>query len=372
MTAPIRVLYCIEALLPGGTEKQLASLIKGIDRRRFQPSLCTLKPSKSDLSVLECPTIELGFRSFFSPRALGCIHRLRRFIAEQQIDVVQTFFQDPTLVAWLASLRTRAGARIATFRDLGFWRTPAKVAQLRLAYPCFQGFIANSRAVAQVVHEQDRIALERIQIIPNGVVIPPRRDRAATRERPVVGLVANLDRPVKRVDLFLQVAQRIHREIQDVQFVIVGDGHLRPGLTADAGRMGLDGAVRFVGAVEDATDYISRFDVGMICSDSEGLSNAILEYMAAGIPTVARDVGGNAEAVVSGKTGILVPSDQPQAIAEAVLRLLRNDTERLRMGDRAREAAEGFSMTESIRRHQEYYVWLLSQVPGRRHLEQAG
>ena len=115
----------------------------------MEPSLCVLKPSTMNLQDLDCDVLELGFRTFKSPAAVGCLRRLRRFILDHQVDVVQTFFQDPTLLGWLASIRTPVRARIASFRDMGFWRTPAKVAQLRLAYPNFDGFIANSPAVAQ-------------------------------------------------------------------------------------------------------------------------------------------------------------------------------------------------------------------------------
>ena len=102
----IRVLYCIEAMVHGGTEKQLAALIRGLDRRRVQPLVCTLKPSSMSVAELDCPTIQLGFRTFRSPAALGCLGRLRGFIQEHRVDVVQTFFQDPTLLGWLGSVRT--------------------------------------------------------------------------------------------------------------------------------------------------------------------------------------------------------------------------------------------------------------------------
>src|SRR4029079_18188691 len=111
---------------------------------------------------------------------------------------------------------------IASFRDMGFWRTPGKVAQLRLAYPNFDGFIANSPAVAQRIHELDRIPLEKIEIIPNGVATA-----SGVHSRngvPVVGIVANLDRPVKRVDLFLEASRLIQNAVGRVEFVVVGEG----------------------------------------------------------------------------------------------------------------------------------------------------
>lgn len=362
--SPLRVLYCIDAMVHGGTEKQLAALIAGLDRTRVLPALCTLKPSTIDLAPLDCPAIEVGFRSFRSPDALRAIRRLRRFILERRIDVIQTYFQDSTLLACLSSLRTPVRARIATFRDMGFWRTPAKVAQLRLAYPAFDGFIANAPAVAQRVHEADRIPLEKIEVIPNGVVMGPCPPQSRAATRPVVGIVANLDRPVKRVDLFLDAARQVRDAVGDVEFVIVGDGHLRPDLVEQARRCGISAAVRFAGSVADARAEIRRFSVGVIASDSEGLSNAILEYMAEGVPAVARAVGGNADAILDGETGRLVDGADPRALSDAIVGLLRNDARRRHMGARARAIADArFSMGACVRRHEAYYERIVSRAP---------
>jgi len=355
----MRVLYCIEAMVHGGTEKQLAALIRTVDRGRVEPALCVLKPSTMDLQDLGCDVLELGFRTFKSPAAVGCLRRLRRFMVDRQIDVVQTFFQDPTLLGWLASVRTPVRARIASFRDMGFWRTPGKVAQLRLAYPNFDGFIANSPAVAQRIHELDRIPLEKIEIIPNGVATA--NGVHSRNGVPVVGIVANLDRPVKRVDLFLEASRLIQNAVGRVEFVVVGEGHLRPALTAQAERLGLASSVRFLGRVERVAEEIQRFDVGVISSDSEGLSNAILEYMAAGVPTVARAVGGNAEAIVDGDTGQLVRDDTPESLSGAIIDLLKDEPRRSQMGTRARDVAEqGFSMAVCTRRHEDYYERVLA------------
>lgn len=367
--APIRVLYCIESMVHGGTEKQLAALIKGLDRDRVEPLLCCLKPSTMDLAPLECEVIELGFRSFREAAAFTSLRRLRAFIVDRRVDVVQTYFQDPTLAGWLASIRTPVRARVAAFRDMGFWRTPGKVAQLRLAYPAFQGFIANSWAVARHVHDADGIPLAKIEVIPNGVVTEALPAWKRSGAGPIVGLVANLDRPVKRVDLFLDAARIVHAAIPSAKFVIAGDGHLRPELAARAERLGIAAQVQFLGSVEDVGREIRTFDVGVICSDTEGLSNAILEYMAAGVPTVARAVGGNADVVIDGETGRLVSGDSPADLAAAILDVVADEPVRAQMGAMAWSIAErAFSINACVRRHEAYYARLLGRetVPASR------
>lgn len=354
---PVRILYCIDSMAPGGTEKQLAALIQGLDRTRFEPLICTLKPSKIALAELKCQALELSLESFAAPSLFRCLRNLRRFIREQKVDIVQTFFRDSTLVGLCATLGTPVRARIASFRDLGFWHSPREAWPLRLAYRHFDGFTANARAVAARAHTVDGIPLGKIEVIYNGVRIPL-PSASLIGDPPVVGIVANLNRPVKRVDLFLEAANLIRREVPSARFVIVGDGPLRAALSSQAERLNL--SVRFVGEVPDAAIHVSSFDVGVVSSDSEGLSNSILEYMAAQVPTVARRVGGNSEVVTDGVTGLLVDGDRAADLARAVVRLLQDPTTRRRMGRAAREAAIArYSMESYVRNYQEYYGRLI-------------
>lgn len=363
--APVHVLFCIDAMIHGGTEKQLAGLIRRFDRDRVVPFLCTLKPSKIDLGTLPCETIELGFRSFGRARVVEEIRRLRRFLWAREIDVLHTFFQDPTVLGLLASLAGGARTRVAALRDLGFWRTPRTTLQMRLVYLAFDGFVANSRAIARWAARTYHISADRIEVIYNGVAVgddPPAHGRPAM---PIVGTVANLDRPVKRVDLFVEAAVLVARQAPDVRFVVVGDGPLRPGLVELAHRRGLGRRIEFVGSVSDPADLIARFDVGVMCSDSEGFSNAILEFMAAGVPTVARRVDGNIELVEPGVTGLLVDSGEPSEVAGAILALLGDEGSRRRMGEAARRRArEAYAWERCVGAHEAYYRRLLDG-PGR-------
>jgi glycosyltransferase involved in cell wall biosynthesis len=356
VTTPLKVLYCIDAMGPGGTEKQLAALIQHLDPRVVRPFLCTLRPSLTHLGALGCEVLELPFASFGSPSVVGCVGRMRRFMRERSIDLVHAFFQDATILAYLATLGTHV-VRIVSFRDMGFWRTPWKIRQLRYVYPRYHGFVANSRAVAQYVNELDGIPLEKITVIYNGVHVPAERLDGRRGENPVVGIVSNLNREVKRVDLFLQAARLIADAFPQIRFVIVGDGHLRPALSDLCSALGLTDLVSFRGRVADPSGEIARFDIGVLTSDSEGLPNSILEYMAAGIPTVARRVGGNPEVTADGETGLLVDGDDAPAIAHAVLRLLSDPELRERMGRRARAVAvSGFSLGAYAQQHEACYT----------------
>jgi L-malate glycosyltransferase len=357
---PLNVLYCIDAMARGGTEKQLAALIQHIDPSIVQPHLCTLRPSETDLNELGCEVLKLSFTSFGSPSILGCVRQLRRFIRKREIDLVHSFFQDSTVMAYLATAGTNV-VRVGSFRDMGFWRTPGKVRQLRLVYPRYHGFIANSDMVARHVHEEDHVPLEKIRVIYNGVRIPDSADRPDPSLPLTVGIVANLNRPIKRVDLFLRAARLVADALPQARFVIVGDGHLRPALTELCAALNLTAVVSFRGSVPDSSLEIAHFDVGVLTSDSEGLSNSILEYMAAGVPTVARRVGGNPELVADGESGLLVGEDGALGLATAVLSLLRDPSLRAKIGRQARARAQArFSVEACAQQHEFCYLRLAS------------
>ncbi len=350
----VGVCYCIDRMAPGGTEGQLRALIKGIDRRRFEPLLCTLRPSTIDLSDLDCDVLEVPFTSFRSISTLTCLRRLVSTLRGRRIAIVQTFFQDATVLGTMAAVLSSVPLRIASFRDLGFWREPNKVRQMRAIYPFVHGFIANSQAVARAAEQLDGLSPDRIEVIYNGVEMHPLSLRAAREGPVVVGLVATLNRPVKRVDLFIRAAAVLASRVGGVRFEIVGDGPLRGELESLAASMGIASAVRFRGSVTDVPRVVDTFDIGVLSSDSEGLANSILEYMAAGVPSVARRVGGNVEVVRHGETGLLVDGDTPEDLASGIERLLVNPSLRSKMGQQARTAAErDFTLKDYVQRHEQ-------------------
>lgn len=319
---PIRVLYCIDRLLAGGTEKQLMGLVRALDRRVVEPHVCTLVPGEINPATLGCPAIELGIHSLRSTSLFQVWRRYRDFLREAAVDVVHTFFQDATFIAQLFSVRTAVRARVVSFRDLGFWRTRAKVVQMRTVYPLVDRFVANSKAVATAFQRADHLSPVRFTVIYNGMDVPAGPPTPRPPEAPLVCCVANFDRPVKRIDLFIDVAGVIARSRPDVRFVVVGDGPARASLAERARGQGLGETLQFTGRLDDVGEVLRRASVGIVPSDSEGFSNAVLEYMAAGVACVARDVGGNREVVEHRRNGMLVEGDDPRHLAAAALALL--------------------------------------------------
>lgn len=360
---PVNVLYIIDSLTHGGTEKQLVQLMGHLDPEKVRPHLCTLKTSEGLYDELDMPKVCLDYVSFVHPAIIKNVAGLVSFVRRHKIDIVQTFFQDPFLMG--AMIKPFTGVKlVGSFRDLGFWRSPAETRKMRLAYPFFSGFIANSEAVKEHFALKDGIRAGKIEVIYNGIdleAINPGKTEETLQSPPVVGIVANLNRPVKRVQDFIRAAGIVHKKNPDVRFVVVGDGYLRGELEELGNTLGLEDVLSFTGRLANPLKVVPDFHVGVITSESEGFCNAILEYMACGVPVVATDSGGNRELVEEGENGFLVPVGSPERLGERIMQLLRDDRFRTEMGRcNQKKVAQKFSMGSMAERNQNYYRAILA------------
>lgn len=359
--AAANVLYLIDSLAYGGAELQLLELIRNLDPARYRPHLCTLKDSSALFEELDIPKLCLHFNSFTDRSMLRVLTNLSRFIREHNIRIIQTFFQDPFLLAAMVRPFHRVKL-VGTFLDLGFWRTPLESRKMQTAYPLFAGFVANSQAVKDHFVAVDGIAPERITVIYNGFnldAVPAPRP-VQEGKAPLVGIVANLNRPVKRVQDFVAAAAAVRRELPEARFLVVGDGHLRGELEAQAASLGLGGSISFTGRISNPLEVVCDWDIGVLTSESEGFSNAVIEYMACGVPVVVTNVGGNPELVAQGENGYLVPVGAPEQLSARIVQILKDPAHRSSMAMRnRRKIIDEYSMPVMIERQSGYYDGLL-------------
>ena len=354
----------IDKLFPAGIELQLLLLIKQLDRSRVEPTLCLLDGSDEltrSLEPKDCPVIRLGVRHLLRPSSIPPACRLARFFRRQKIDLVHPLFPDSlyfgTVVAKLSGVRCVAGFQVS----LGYWMTRRDRWFGTWIHKWVDASVANCEACRRAIVADWRVPLESVTIIPNGVDLS--RFSASREKMPSsnghgaqrVGIVANL-RPIKNIELFVRAAGPLAAAHPRAHFEIAGEGESRGPLQALIDSLGLGSRVKLLGSIADVPTYLRGLDIAVLCSLSEGSPNAIMEYMAAGVPTVATDVGGNAELVEHEVTGLVVPSNDEQRLAGAIDCLLRDPALAARYGETARERAFAeYGVEAQARRYEDFY-----------------
>ncbi|HOD67196.1 MAG TPA: glycosyltransferase [candidate division Zixibacteria bacterium] len=367
----IHIAFVIDTIAtPGaGTEKQLLLLVRHLDRSRFEPHLLCLQSSPwLERNSLPCPVEIIGVRSLRSPATTGALLRFRRYVRRHRIDIVQTFFIDSNLFGTVSGWLSGVPVIISSRRNFGkdYWHTPAWLFLLRLLRRLTTCYIANSRLTADYSIEVERIAADRMHVIYNGLDFAPFANltpelRAAARSawgvadrHVLIGIIANL-RPIKNHRLFVEAAARVHSRRPDTRFLIAGDGDQREPIECRLHELGLQDTAILTGQVADVLPVLAALDIGVLCSHGESLSNAIIEYMAAGIPPVVSDVGGNREAV-GGEHGLVFPPDDLDAFVACLDRLIADPALRTRLGRAAADYARcTYEYREAVGRHETLY-----------------
>lgn len=361
-----------------GTQRQLIETVKRLNKEMFAPYIICLHTSPwMEKNELPCPVVVLGYKGFIKPNIISVILKLRRTVLELPIHILQTFFEDSIFVAYLATfgMRPRRCVLLSSRRDMGLGGTQPWYHRLfALALPWvsryFDGLVCNGQEVRKWASLRERIPLEKIQVIPNGTALPGPFGEipellCKQPDALWLGVVASMT-PVKRIDVFLSALEKVAKLRPDIpwQAVVLGEGPERVSLQAQAQAAGLGARVHFIGAVHNVGDYLHRLHIGVLCSDKEGFSNAVLEYMAHGLPTVVTAVGGNAE-LVDASTGLCVPAGDAAALSLALIRLADDPGLRARLGEAGRQkVAARYSWEHSIAELEGYYSRMLATVAG--------
>jgi len=353
---PVKVLYCIDNLLRGGTELQLIGLIERLDPVKYTPYLLTIRESDPALTPVNCKHLAWHVPKLFSLAGIVALIKLVRFLRREKISIVQTFFQDSTLFGGFAAALARVPARIACFRDLGFWHNKKQAFLLKHIYRLMTGYICNADIVRDHFVIHFGIDPNKAQVLRNGINVGSLPYIHHPNPTQNVGIVGNMTRQVKRTDLFIKAAAIVAQAHSEVRWHIIGDGHMRGELEQLARDHEVLDKLHFAGRVADVAGYLEKIDIGVISSDSEGLSNALLEYMFKGVAPVATAVGGNPELITHEKTGLLVPPNDEQALAAAILRLIEDNDLKIRLAQAARQKAEQeYSWEKCMLAHNNYY-----------------
>lgn len=337
-----------------GTERQLHLMAEGLRRAGIGVRLVVFRHSEYTASgAFPAPLQVLDVGRVASPRSWLRVFRWAQKARSEGVSVVHVFFNDPALFV-PACLAAAGLPCVVARRDMGFWYTPLRLMLLRRMQPFVSRLVANSKAVAEHCGSAEGYAPEKRTVIPNAVARLDLPSRRTHRETFTIGLVANI-RPIKRISDAIHALSMLVVDGRQIRLRVIGGGDASE-LLALAARLDVADRVEFPGPSNDVGGALAEFDVALMCSESEGLSNAIMEYMQAGLPVIATDTGGNAELVTQDETGFLYPVGDIERLATSLARIHDNPDLAAGLGAAgARRIREGFGVDRIVTAYASLY-----------------
>lgn len=363
----VHISFLIDDLSRAGTESQLLALVRTLDRTRFEPSLVVLNGAgglSRSLEPADCPVLRLGVTRLTGVTAVAAARRLWAFWRETKPDVAQIYFNDSAYfgvpVAKLAGVTHVVRVR----NNLGYWQTRKHRLLGRAIRPLVAAYLTNSAAGREAIEQAERVPAGRVEVIENGVDLdrypsPHRQPVHGSRQPVRIGTVANL-RAVKNIDGLMRAAKLVLTRHPNVTFEVAGEGEQRPALERLHAELGLGERLVLRGVVTDVPAFLRSLDVAVLPSHSEGMSNALLEYMAAGLPVIATGVGANSRLIDHGRSGLIVPAGDVAALAAAISECLQDPTRAAAFGREARRRVEADYSRDAMRRRFERFYQRLT------------
>jgi glycosyltransferase involved in cell wall biosynthesis len=348
---PIKITYIIDVLDTdmAGTENQLIKLINGLDHNTFRIQLVCLSDHpwfNANASSLKCSSTVIEIRRFKKLHTYLNFLKLVRMLRRDRPDIVHTFFPVGNIVGVMAARLAGIKHILSSRRDYGEWMNGHYLTATKIANRFVGKIIANSTIVKDLTLRRENIKNGKVEVIYNGInaaafenitrdaLLKSKLDIPDNHQ--VVGIVANF-RPMKHHYTFIKAAKEVVKHRDDVTFLLVGSGPLKEEIERLAGSLNMLDRLRFVGRQKEILPYLSIMDIGVNCSEAEGLSNAVMEYMAAGIACVVSDAGGNPDLITNDVNGYTFSLDDHQTLATLILRLLAHPATRDRFIKNARE-----------------------------------
>lgn len=345
-----RVVFLTDELELGGSQRQILELAKGLRARGVEASVVYFRADRADMvprfraAGIE-PIVVRKRWAVDPPFTLRLYRALRRL----RPDVLQTY--GPTADLWgrLVALALRPPVVISSARGVRVAWDRRRLQRLLDRFTT--EFLANSQEVRRALHEARGVPLDRIGVIYNGLEVRPRPARREPRVAPrVIGTACRLV-PQKNLSCLIQAAARLAAAGRDYRVDIAGEGPVGPALEQEARALGVASTVRFLGPRRDVPALLAEWDIAVLASWDEGLSNFLMEAMAAGLPIVASDIPSNRELLEHGRSGLLFPADDPGAFADALSSLMSDPTRAAKLGEQAAREIQRFSVEAMVEQH---------------------
>jgi len=371
---PPHVLFLIDHLMAlGGGETNLLKVVQLMPPELVRCSIATFRIKPEIRQSISVPVYVFPWKRFFHLDAWKAAFALRKLIRTERVDIVQTYFETSNL--WGGVVAKLSGALLlSSRRDMGILRKNKHALAYRMVNRLSDHVLAVSEEVKRFWVDADRINPNKVSVVYNGVDLKhiaaknsygnPFADAEWAGASHIITCVANI-RKVKGIDVLIKTAQRVCQELPNAVFVIAGSLYDRTYSEEIQGMirsLNLEKNVKLLGFVEDPVPLLKMSDAFCLLSRSEGFSNALLEAMACGVPSVVTCVGGNPEAISDGENGFLVPVDDDGAAAEKLLALLRDPERAANIGENGRNSVQArFSADVMIQRLIVVYRDLLAE-----------
>jgi glycosyltransferase involved in cell wall biosynthesis len=346
----IRICQMIDHPSLGGGQTALLLLAENLDPRLFEVFVC----SGSDGPLVD-EVRSRGLTHIPVPLSktlkLSTVRQTARALEKNGIQILHTHGGIAGFYGRWAARRSRTPVIVHTLHGIHYlhYRNPLLknlyIFQERKFSRFTDGLILVSQADLRQAKKHRLGPEDKMFVIPNGTELKlegndderqkKRRELGWEPENPVIGTVARLHRQ-KGVFYLVKAAERVLRDFPRAKIVLVGEGPLGQKLRKTALKMGLEGKLFFLGERKEAVELMSLFDIFVLPSLWEGLPFVLVEAAALGIPIIATAVDGVAEIIEDGETGLLVPPEDSQALADAIIRLLMDKESAFRLAERAK------------------------------------
>lgn len=359
----MRVLHVIETLEFGGAEKVLVELANAM-AGQCEVAVCCIKRTGELEQALD-RRIRVHCMNSGEGNHLLLPLRIGRLVREGRFEVVHSHTWGTYIESALGALVGGASVLVHTVHGHYLYYAPGLASRLkrglrhlveRVLARAHRRVVTVSDAIQQYVRTEVGLPASRLLTIHNGVSDAPGPARPDRGDRPAVFITVGRLAAIKNYAMLLRAFSDVVRLHPACRLVIVGDGPERGALESLAQGLGIAGSVEFLGFRQDVQQLLADADVFVLSSKYEGISIALLEAMRAGLPAIGTRVGGMAEVLVDGETGILVPDEDQAAMARAMTSLATSPAERRRLGDKGHaRMLDSFSMSVIVERYLSVY-----------------
>lgn len=367
---PYHILRVITWMPRGGIERRLVELLPRLNEPPFRVSLVCIRrrgPLADDLEQAGVPVSVVPLRSRLDPRGLRA---LAHWMRKEHIDLVHSHMYRSNVPSTIAAKLSGVRHTLCQVHNVDTWETNRQRMMDRWLLRWRSAMLAVSENVKDDIVSKLNCPPERIRVIYNGIDTNKFGNVQANpqwnlnldipKDYFVIVMLARLVEQKRHTRLF-QALQRIRNELPPTKVVLVGDGKLRHALEQEVEERRLTDMVLFAGHRTDIAQILESATLSVLTSDKEGFSNAIVESLAAGVPVIATDVGGNREAIVDGECGFIIHPDDITGLAQALKTILTNDTLRQKMSTAAQQRAQRFSLDQMLSETRKIYLELLER-----------